>query len=70
MEDIFVRSKGCVLEMRGDELLWAVRVILKCTFLPLVFFGFELCLNSAISSFALRFFSGSHELSLVGYPST
>ena len=68
VEDIVFKSKGLVLETRGDESSGVVRVALKYVFLPLVFFSFELCLNSAISSFVLRFFSGSHELSLVGYP--
>ena len=67
-DNISFKSKGCVVETRGDESTRAVQVILKYTFLPLVFFGFELCLYSTISSLALRFFSGSHELSLVGYP--
>ena len=38
-EDILVKGRGYVLEMRGDELIGVVQVILKYTFLPLVFFG-------------------------------
>ena len=66
MEDILVKSRGCVVEMRGDELKQVTRPALMNTFFALVFFGLKLCLNSAISSSMFKFFSGSLELSLVG----
>ena len=66
VEDIFVKSRECVVEMRGDELAWVTHPALINTFFTLVFFGLKLLLNSAISLSAFKFFSGSHELSLVG----
>ena len=68
VEDILVKSRGCVVEMRGDESSRVTHPALMNTFFALVFFGLRLRLNSAISSLALKFFSGSQELSLVGYP--
>ena len=68
VEDIFVKSRGYVVEVKGGESSQVTRPALKNTFFALVFFGLRLRLNSAISSLVFKFFSGSHELSLVGYP--
>ena len=68
VEDICVESKGLVADVRGDESERVTCPALINTFFALVFFGLKLCLNSAISSLVFKFFSGSQELSLVGYP--